>query len=132
MIDILIREKIDFKWYIIGKGNKIYSSHIFKSKIGDNNIIGPYAHIRENNVINNNTNVNRNVGGFGYIHKSKWTAFFLCLFLGWLGVHRFYVGKIGTGLIWMFTCGFFFFGWVLDLFIILIGGFRDKAGQPLV
>lgn len=83
------------------------------------------------NVINNNNNVNRNVGGFGYIHKSKWTAFFLCLFLGWLGVHRFYVGKIGTGLIWMFTCGFFFFGWLLDLIFILLGGFRDKAGQPL-
>lgn len=83
------------------------------------------------NVINNNNNVNRNVGGFGYIHKSKWTAFFLCLFLGWLGVHRFYVGKIGTGLIWMFTVGFFGIGWLLDLIFILLGGFRDKAGQPL-
>lgn len=76
--------------------------------------------------------VNNNVSGFGYIHKSKWTAFILCLFLGWTGIHRFYVGKIGTGLIWLFTCGFFGIGWVLDLIFILFGGFRDKAGQPLL
>lgn len=81
------------------------------------------------NVINNNTNVNKNFGG--YIHKSKWVAFFLCLFLGYLGAHRFYVGKIGTGIIWLFTMGFFGIGWILDLIFILLGGFRDKAGQPL-
>ena len=51
---------------IIGKDNKIYSSHIFKSKIGDNNVIGPYAHIRENNVINNNVKI----GSFVEIKKS--------------------------------------------------------------
>lgn len=81
------------------------------------------------NVVNNNTNVNK---GFGYIHKKKWLAFFLCLFLGYLGVHRFYVGKVGTGIIWLFTCGFFGLGWILDLIFILFGGFKDKAGQPLI
>lgn len=80
------------------------------------------------NVVNNNTNVNKN---WGYIHKKKWLAFFLCLFLGYLGIHRFYVGKIGTGIIWLFTFGFFGLGWVLDLIFILFGGFKDKAGQPL-
>ena len=82
-------------------------------------------------VINNNTNTNTNVNrGYGYHHKSKWFAFFLCLFLGYLGAHRFYVGKIGTGIIWLFTMGFFGIGWILDLIFILLGGFRDKAGQP--
>lgn len=80
------------------------------------------------NVVNNNTNVNR----FGYSHKSKWVAFFLCLFLGEFGIHRFYVGKIGTGLIWMFTLGFFGFGWIIDLIFILFGWFRDRAGQKLI
>lgn len=51
---------------IIGKNNVIYSSHIFKSKIGNNNIIGPYAHIRENNVINDNIKI----GSFVEIKKS--------------------------------------------------------------
>ena len=80
-------------------------------------------------VINNNTNVNKNGGG--YVHKSKWVAFFLCLLFGYLGIHRFYVGKIGTGIIWLFTFGFFGIGWVLDLLFILLGGFKDKAGQCL-
>lgn len=81
------------------------------------------------NVVNNNTNVNKNFGG--YIPKNKWVAFFLCLFLGYFGAHRFYVGKIGTGIIWLFTMGFFGIGWILDLIFILLGGFRDKAGQSL-
>ena len=81
------------------------------------------------NVVNQNTNINKN---WGYAHKKKWVAFFLCLFLGYLGIHRFYVGKIGTGIIWLFTVGFFGIGWILDLIFILFGGFRDKAGQHLV
>lgn len=81
------------------------------------------------NVINNNTNVNK---GFGYIHKKKWVAFWLCLFLGELGIHRFYVGKTGTGIIWLLTLGLFGIGWGIDLLVILFGGFKDKAGQPLI
>lgn len=42
---------------IIGKNNTIYSSHIFKSKIGNDNLIGPYTHIRENNLISDQTKI---------------------------------------------------------------------------
>ena len=80
------------------------------------------------NVINENTNVN----SWGYLHKKKWVAFFWCLFFGYLGFHRFYVGKVFTGIIWMLTLGLCGIGWILDLIIILFGGFRDKAGQFLV
>lgn len=89
------------------------------------------------NIVNTNTNTNTNTnrnygGGVGYIHKKKWTAFWLCFFLGYLGVHRFYVGKTGTGILWLFTCGLFGIGWLVDLIVILCGGFKDKAGQPLI
>ena len=68
----------------------------------------------------------------GYVHKKKWVAFFLCLFLGEFGFHRFYVGKIFTGIIWLCTFGLCGIGWLLDLIVILFGGFKDKAGQRLV
>lgn len=83
------------------------------------------------NVVNTNTNVNKNSFGYGYVRKNKWVTFFLCLFLGYLGAHRFYVGKVGTGIIWLFTGGLGFIGWIIDLIVILLGGFRDKNGQPL-
>lgn len=83
------------------------------------------------NIINNN-NLNQNAGIVAYPYKNRLLAFILCLFFGAFGVHRFYVGKIGTGLIWLFTFGVFGFGYVIDLLIILLGGFRDKTGMPLV
>lgn len=63
--------------------------------------------------------------------KSKWITFFLCLFLGWLGIHRFYVGKIGTGILYIFTGGLFMIGWIVDLIMILVGSFTDKGGHFL-
>lgn len=87
------------------------------------------------NNANNNTNTNNNLYGapFGYgiSTKSKWVAFVLCLFLGLLGIHRFYVGKIGTGLLWFFTGGLFFIGWFVDLLSILTGSFKDSIGLYL-
>ncbi len=87
------------------------------------------------NIVNTNTNTNTATasgGGFGYIHKKKFTALLLCFFLGFFGVHRFYVGKSGTGILYLLTAGLFGIGVLIDFIIILIGGFRDKAGQPLV
>ena len=92
----------------------------------------PVIHIVNNNT-NTNTNNNINANNINrYIHKKKWTAFWLCLFLGWAGAHRFYVGKVGTGLIWLCTMGLGGIGWILDLIMILCGGFRDKVGQHLI
>lgn len=63
--------------------------------------------------------------------KNKWIAFVLCLLFGWLGFHRFYVGKIGTGLIYMFSLGLLGIGVVIDLVVILLGGFKDCHGWML-
>jgi len=63
--------------------------------------------------------------------KSKMVTLILEIFLGGLGVHRFYVGKIGTGLIYLFTGALFGIGWIYDLITILTGSFKDSAGNDL-
>jgi len=63
--------------------------------------------------------------------QNRWVAFLLCLFLGALGVHRFYVGKVGTGILYIFTFGFLGIGIIIDLIMILVGSFTDKAGHFL-
>ncbi len=64
-------------------------------------------------------------------NKSRLAALLLCIFLGEFGAHRFYVGKIGTGLIYLFTAGFFGIGWIIDLVKIILGTFKDNVGEPL-
>ena len=61
--------------------------------------------------------------------KSKMVALLLCIFLGGLGIHRFYVGKIGTGIIWLLTGGCFGIGYIVDIVMIATGKFTDKAGN---
>ncbi|ENY69476.1 Hypothatical protein [Mycoplasmopsis bovigenitalium 51080] len=63
--------------------------------------------------------------------KSKFTAILLCFFLGGLGIHRFYVGKIGTGIIWLLTGGLFGIGSFVDFILLIIGKFKDKQGNKL-
>ena len=63
--------------------------------------------------------------------KSKGAAAVLCFFLGALGVHRFYVGKIGTGILWLVTLGFCGIGEIVDFIMILCGSFTDKNGAYL-
>ena len=55
----------------------------------------------------------------------------LCFFFGWLGVHRFYVGKVGTGIIQLFTFGGFGIWMLIDFIMIVVGAFTDKAGNKL-
>ena len=69
-----------------------------------------------NNNVNTNTN---NVGGPIGKPKNKWVALLLCFFLGFFGAHKFYEGKIGMGIIYLFTAGLFGIGVLVDFIVLL-------------
>lgn len=67
-------------------------------------------------IINNSNTIN------GNIEKKqcdKWVALLLCIFLGFLGGHKFYEGKGGMGVLYIFTGGLFCIGIIIDLISIL-------------
>lgn len=63
--------------------------------------------------------------------KKKIVALLLCIFLGPLGIHHFYVGRIGMGLLFLLTGGIFGLGWIIDIIKIAVGSYRDNVGAPL-
>ena len=63
--------------------------------------------------------------------RSRLAAALLCFFLGWIGAHRFYVGKTGTGLLMVLTLGGFGIWSLIDLILIACGAFTDAAGLRL-
>lgn len=63
--------------------------------------------------------------------KNKWIALILCYFVGVWGIHRFYVGKTGTGILYILTLSFCGLGWLLDMISIVRGTFKDKQGKCL-
>lgn len=64
--------------------------------------------------------------------KSRIAAALLAWFLGVFGVHRFYVGKVGTGILMIFTLGGLGIWALIDFIMILVGSFRDKLGRLLL
>ena len=60
--------------------------------------------------------------------KNKWVALGLCVFLGFFGAHRFYVGKVGTGVLYIMTVGGLGFGWIIDMVMICCNKFTDCNG----
>jgi hypothetical protein len=58
-------------------------------------------------------------------------VFLLAFLLGPFGVHRFYVGKIGTGLLQLVTLGGLGIWVLVDLVMIITGNFRDKEGEKI-
>lgn len=71
-------------------------------------------------IVVNNANTNVNTVGIGGRVRNKWVALLLCFFVGWLGAHRFYEGKIISGIVYFFTFGLFGVGVVIDLIALLL------------
>ncbi len=74
-------------------------------------------------LINEETGTGKNTG------KLQIVAFILCLLLGWLGIHRFYLGYTFMGIIYIFTFGLFGIGWLIDLILLIIPNGLTPKGE---
>lgn len=63
--------------------------------------------------------------------RSYLVTLLLCFFLGGFGAHRFYVGKVGTAILMLFTLGGLGIWALIDLIIIATGNFKDKQGKRI-
>ncbi len=103
--------------------------------------VGDIRNPEQNIIINNNNtssssaSASANNGGFANFvsPKSRLVALLLCLFLGMFAIHRFYVGKIGTGIIMIILmCTGIGEIWLLvDFIMIILGAFTDSHGYKL-
>ena len=66
------------------------------------------------------------------VSPKSWVVTLILGWFGGLGLHRFYVGKIGTGILWLLTAGWVGVGTIIDFILICRGKFTDKDGLPIV
>ena len=92
---------------------------------------GEFVNTNINQDINVHVHVNEDVI-FGVSKKNKTVALLLAIFLGGIGAHRFYVGKGGTGIIYLLTGGIFGIGWIVDIIMIATGRFKDEFGLQIM
>lgn len=61
--------------------------------------------------------------------SNRWlVTFLLCLLLGVFGAHRFYLGRVGTGILMLITFGGFGIWYLVDLILVILGQLRDRDG----
>ncbi len=63
--------------------------------------------------------------------KSWLATLLLAIFLGYLGIHRFYTGHLWVGILMLLTGGVFGILWIIDIILIAVGAFRDADGLPV-
>lgn len=99
-----------------------------KQELGNTFAETQYSQDNHNTTRNNNNTSSESVGGI----NAKWIAtLLLCIFLGNLGVHRFYNHKIGTGILMLITLGGFGIWTLIDLVLIIVGSFTDRYREKI-
>ena len=102
-------------------GEQIHEDAIICPKCGRQieELKGNYQ--QQPNVVINNTNMNTNVNSANGKPKDKMLSIILCCigFFGFAGLHKFYEGKAGMGILYLFTFGLFGIGWFIDCIVLL-------------
>lgn len=90
------------------------------------------SHHKTRNVSSNSI-VSTSGNSQNYIEKREptmaWIDFAICFFFGVLGVHKFREKKIGMGILYLFTCGLFGFGWLYDCVRYLIAAIKSQSNS---
>ena len=88
----------------------------------------PKCGAKQMDIIKEN-NIQKDPNKIGDLNKNWLITVLLCFFVGSFGVHRFYNGKIGTGILMLITLGGFGIWYIIDFIIVVVGKFKDKNGN---
>lgn len=68
----------------------------------------------------------------GLFSEKEWlVTLLLSIFVGTLGVDRFYMGQVGLGILKLITCGGLYIWWIIDIIMIATRKMTDNDGRPL-
>lgn len=111
----------------IVSGEHVYVHHVNSEQKQETPPQQNYTYVTNNYY----TNEQPNRSWEAVSEKSRTAALLLCLFFGYLGVHHFYAGRIGLGILYLFTGGLFIIGAIVDFVMIIAGTFKDSNGREI-
>lgn len=119
--------------YLQGASNNSYNTYNAQGQPYNQGYNQPYGqpYPQQGQYYNTNIYVNNAPYYEDLSSRNRIAALIMCFFGGVIGLHRFYTGKIGTGILYLFTGGLFGIGWLIDLITIASGSYRDDHGRLL-
>lgn len=90
--------------------------------------ITPTKHVKSYKIIKKHEGKKASNSASSEGGKSQVVALVLAILLGGIGIHRFYLGHIGMGILYLFTAGLCGIGWLIDIILIATGSLEPKDG----